>query len=88
MPALAGYAFQFGVFCENSIQLPARAIAKSLRGVYEINSYIKAAFAVSIILPPTFFKVNVARINGGIAQLARAPALQAGCQGFESPYLQ
>ena len=25
--------------------------------------------------------------QGDIAQLARAPALQAGCQGFESPYL-
>ena len=25
---------------------------------------------------------------GGIAQLARAPALQAGGLGFESPYLQ
>ena len=27
-------------------------------------------------------------LYGDIAQLARAPALQAGCQGFESPYLQ
>ena len=26
--------------------------------------------------------------NGGIAQLARASALQAEGQGFESPYLQ
>ena len=26
--------------------------------------------------------------NGGIAQLARAPALQAGGPGFESPCLQ
>ncbi len=26
--------------------------------------------------------------HGGIAQLARAPALQAGGLGFESPYLQ
>ena len=25
--------------------------------------------------------------HGGIAQLARAPALQAGCRGFESPCL-
>jgi hypothetical protein len=28
------------------------------------------------------------RISGGIAQLARASALQAEGQGFESPYLQ
>ena len=27
-------------------------------------------------------------VLGGIAQLARAPALQAGGLGFESPYLQ
>ena len=26
-------------------------------------------------------------VRGDIAQLARAPALQAGCQGFKSPYL-
>ena len=33
------------------------------------------------------WKVHYFLLVGGIAQLARAPALQAGGQEFDSPYL-
>ena len=36
---------------------------------------------------PAFFLSLCRKRRGDIAQLARAPALQAGCQGFKSPYL-
>ena len=36
----------------------------------------------------SLFSIAYRRKNGGIAQLARASALQAGCPGFESPCLQ
>ena len=36
----------------------------------------------------SLFSIAYRKKNGGIAQLARASALQAGCPGFESPCLQ
>ena len=42
-----------------------------------------------ILLPPMliYARIYKVRIRGDIAQLARAPALQAGGPGFESLYL-
>ncbi len=50
------------------------------------------AFLKTVFFPnPAFFKfreMEPPRMKGDIAQLARAPALQAGGQGFKPPYLQ
>ncbi len=35
----------------------------------------------------SLFTINYYLLNGDVAQLARAPALQAGGQEFDSPYL-
>ena len=59
------------------------------------NAFVGVVFhSVKLRSPFLFFLIwrsiwmNDTDKAGDIAQLARAPALQAGCQGFESPYLQ